>query len=171
MLRKAVFFPCFTLLLLICVSLMPEPCHSKGLTCDFYDIPEIPEGWSVSIPPGFNERKSSLGHFVNKEKDCSVMIQVSETTEHLTLKTATEQTLASLRNNGCKIFEGPVSDEQLSRFKVTLTGTPTDLWVGTDGDVLAVTVVAGDREECRRFLAAIQNASPQLFPSAEQVQP
>ncbi|MDO5536704.1 MAG: hypothetical protein Q4F72_04155 [Desulfovibrionaceae bacterium] len=162
---------CVILLLALFLLLAPSHGQAKGLTCDFYDIPEIPEGWSVSIPPGFNERKSSLGHFINKTKDCSVMIQVSETKTRATLAEATEQTLNSLRSNGCKILNGPSRQGELTRLEVTLTGTPAVMWVGTDSDVLAVTVISGDREECRLFLAAFRNASPRLFPSAEQVQP
>ncbi len=164
---KAVFLTHALVCLFLLTAAAPMV-QAKGLTCDFYDIRDVPEGWETVLAPGFNERRSSLGHYVNKEKNCSIMIQVSETRKYSTLKEVTEKTVQTLLGNGCTILDGPIPQGSLTRLEVTLTGTPATMWIGTDGDVQAVTVISGNREECRSFLTQFR-ASPQLLPSADQV--
>ncbi len=153
------------LLLLFAAAPMAQ---ARGVACDFYVISDVPEDWEVAMAPGFNERKSSLGHYVNREKNCSIMVHVTETRKYSTLEEVTASTLQTLLGNGCTILKEPVGQGSLSRLELTLTGTPATMWIGTDGDVIAVTVISGDREECRRFLTFFR-ASPQLLPSADQV--
>ena len=48
---------------------------------------------------------------------------------------------------------------------VTLTGkTKGTIWIGTDSDLMALTVAAGNVGACREFLKSITNASPLLLP-------
>ncbi len=153
----------------LAVILLPCPASlAKGLTCDFYDISDIPEGWTVTVPPGFNERKSSLGHYVNEEKNTSLMIQIAENKDGSDLEEVTRQTLNSLRSNGCTLLKDPVRQGDLMRLEVTSTGIPAVMWLGTDGDVTSVTVLCGDREEGQRFLSFF-HASSKLIPSANLV--
>ena len=166
--RTAVCFFCAQIVVFSLVFFWPTLSHAKGLTCDFYDISDLPAGWKVIVPPGFNERKSSLGQYVNEEKNTYLMIQVSENTTAATLEEVTAQTLISLRSNGCRLLKEPLSQGELTRLEVTRTGTPSVMWIGTDGDVTALTVLCGDLEEGKRFLSFI-HASNKLIPSADLV--
>ena len=48
---------------------------------------------------------------------------------------------------------------------MTLTGkTQGTIWIGTDSDLMALTVAAGNVGACREFLKSITNASPLLLP-------
>ena len=167
---KAVFsfFASFAFFLLSVLCLSNDACFAKGLTCDFYDISDIPDGWTVTVPPGFNERKSSLGHYVNEEKNTSLMIQIAENKDGSDLEEVTRQTLESLRSNGCTLLKEPVRQGDLMRLEVTSTGLPAIMWLGTDGDVMSVTVLCGDMEEGRHFLTFF-HAGSKLIPSANLV--
>ncbi len=159
---------CLLLALIFATLAAPGDVKAKGVACDFYYIKDIPDGWEIILPPGFNQRKSSFGYYANKEKDCSVMVQVLGTQKYSSLDEATQQTIDNLSQNGGTILKGPIRQGQLSRLEVTLTGTPSTMWIGTDGDVIALTVISGDRKECQSFLIQF-HASPQLLPSADQV--
>ena len=59
----------------------------------------------------------------------------------------------------------PLNDGTLRRLDVTLTGkSQGTIWIGTDSDLMALTVAAGNVGACREFLKSITNASPLLLP-------
>ncbi len=158
------------LLLLLCLA-APDAL-AKGVTCDFYDIPELPYGWEVSMAPGFNnEEKRSLGHYFNKEHNCSVLIQIAETDAGLDLESLARQTVVNLQTTACIVLSGPEHVGPLMRVEATLTGIPALIYIGLHEDLMCMTVMTGSREECRYFLGTLRNADPTLIPEPELVTP
>lgn len=158
-------------LVLVLVSQL-QTASARDITCDFYDIANVPDAWQVSMAPGFNNaQKRSLAHYYNKEKNASVMIQIEEAGVNTDLAATGEQLVASLQQSGCTILSGPEQDGALLRLEATMTGTPALVWVGTNGELTALTVISGNREECQNFLGLMRNADPLLLPQARQVRP
>ena len=151
---------------------LPTTAPARDITCDFYDIANVPDAWKASMAPGFNNaQKRSLAHYYNKEKNASVMIQIEEAGANTDLAATGRQLVASLQENGCTILSGPEQDAGLLRLEATMTGIPATIWVGTNGELTALTVISGNREECQNFLGLIRNADPLLLPQARQVRP
>ena len=145
----------------------PVLSQAASVSCAYYEIPELPEGWTSSMPPELNnEEHHSLGHYYNNRLNASLMIQIAETRKkNATLDEVTSDVLNSLKTNGCTILSAPVNDGTLRRLDVTLTGkTKGTIWIGTDSDLMALTVAAGNVGACREFLKNITNASPLLLP-------
>lgn len=157
-------------LTLVCALLLPvRETLADSVTCDFYDVVDMPEEWKVSMPPGFNNTdRRSLGHYYNKAKNSSVMIQIGESEYGQDLPDLVAHIVASLKETGCTILSGPEPDGPLMRILATMTGTPAVMWVGSNADLMALTVVSGDTETCRDFLMRMRNADPLLLPTAEQ---
>ena len=138
----------------------PVLSQAAGVSCAYYEIPELPEGWTSSMPPELNNED------YNNRLNASLMIQIAETRKkNATLDEVTSDVLNSLKTNGCTILSAPVNDGTLRRLDVTLTGkTKGTIWIGTDSDLMALTVAAGNVGACREFLKNITNASPLLLP-------
>lgn len=163
----ALVFP----LLLALGLFLAAPVHAdKGLTCDFYDIIELPEGWKVSISPGLNNADSrTLGHYYNRAKDSSVLIQIDKADFHNDIEAVARKLVEGFRQNGAKILAEPTPDGPLMRLEATLTGTPAVVWVGTKDELSSLTILTGDMDACRDFLSLVRNADPLLIPTADMV--
>ncbi len=165
----ALVFP----LLLALGLFLAAPVHAdKGLTCDFYDIIELPEGWKVSISPGLNNADNrTLGHYYNRAKDSSVLIQIDKANFHNDIEAVAKKLVEGFRQNGAKILAEPTPDGPLMRLEATLTGTPAVVWVGTKDELSSLTILTGDMDACRDFLSLVRNADPLLIPTADMVPP
>ena len=75
---------------------------------------------------------------MNKDKNVSVLVQVGETEEYTTLEEETESLLKRLEKQGVTILSAPVREGYLMRIEATATGAPTTIWVGTNGDIIAL---------------------------------
>lgn len=149
----------------------PAMTWAGGVSCDYYEIPELPEGWQSSMPPELNNDKHhSLGQYYNNRLNASLMIQVAETRKKdASIDEMTSEVLNNLKASGCTILSAPVNDGALRRFDVTFSGkTNGTIWVGTDGDLMALTVAAGNIDACREFLKSVTKASPLLLPAANK---
>ena len=158
----------FILLLLLGFLILPASSWARtSFTCDYYDI--MPDQWDVSMAPGLNTIKNSLGYYVNKEKNVSVLVQVGETEEYTTLEEETESLLKRLEKQGVTILSAPVREGYLMRIEATATGAPTTIWVGTNGDIIALTFAAGNKEDAFSFFDYMRNQDPMLLPSASTI--
>ena len=109
----------FILLLLLGFLILPASSWARtSFTCDYYDIIDMPDQWDVSMAPGLNAKKHSLGYYVNKDKNVSVLVQVGET---------------------------------------------------TNGDIIALTFAAGNKEDAFSFFDYMRNQDPMLLPSASTI--
>ncbi len=160
----------FILLLLLGFLILPASSWARtSFTCDYYDIIDMPDQWDVSMAPGLNTIKNSLGYYVNKEKNVSVLVQVGETEEYTTLEEETESLLKRLEKQGVTILSAPVREGYLMRIEATATGAPTTIWVGTNGDIIALTFAAGNKEDAFSFFDYMRNQDPMLLPSASTI--
>ena len=160
----------FILLLLLGFLILPASSWARtSFTCDYYDIVDMPDQWDVSMAPGLNTIKNSLGYYVNKDKNVSVLVQVGETEEYTTLEEETESLLKRLEKQGVTILSAPVREGYLMRIEATATGAPTTIWVGTNGDIIALTFAAGNKEDAFSFFDYMRNQDPMLLPSAATI--
>lgn len=160
----------FILLLLLGFLILPTSSWARtSFTCDYYDIVDMPDQWDVSMAPGLNTIKNSLGYYVNKDKNVSVLVQVGETEEYTTLEEETESLLKRLEKQGVTILSAPVREGYLMRIEATATGAPTTIWVGTNGDIIALTFAAGNKEDAFSFFDYMRNQDPMLLPSASTI--
>ena len=163
---RSLFAP---LVLFCCLILPAEGKAQTTFTCDYYDIVDMPDQWDVSMAPGLNTMKNSLGYYVNKDKNVSVLVQVGETEEYTTLEEETEGLLKRLERQGVTILSAPVLEGNLMRIEATATGAPTTIWVGTNGDIIALTFAAGNKEDAFSFFDYMRNQDPMLLPSAATI--
>ena len=160
----------FILLLLLGFLILPASSWARtSFTCDYYDIVDMPDQWDVSMAPGLNTIKNSLGYYVNKDKNVSVLVQVGETEEYTTLEEETESLLKRLEKQGVTILSAPVREGYLMRIEATATGAPTTIWVGTNGDIIALTFASGKKEDAFAFFDYMRNQDPMLLPSASTI--
>ena len=160
----------FILLLLLGFLILPTSSWARtSFTCDYYDIVDMPDQWDVSMAPGLKTMKNSLGYYVNKDKTVSVLVQVGETEEYTTLEEETESLLKRLEKQGVTILSAPVREGYLMRIEATATGAPTTIWVGTNGDIIALTFAAGNKEDAFSFFDYMRNQDPMLLPSASTI--
>lgn len=156
-------------LALVVLGLLACPVQSqaRSFTCDYYDVVDMPDAWEVSIAPGLNQKKASMGYYVNKETSSSVFVQIGETTAPTTLEELTESLITRLGSQGITILSTPVHEGALMRIEATATGTPATIWVGTNGDVMALTIASGkNREDAFSFFDYMHNQDPVLLPDA-----
>ncbi len=168
--RSLRFFPAALVLLALSLLACPVPGQAQSFTCDYYDIVDMPDQWQVNIAPGLNSKQSSVGYYVNKETSSSVFIQVGETTAPTTLEELTEGLITRLGNQGITILSDPVQEGAVMRIEATATGTPATVWVGTNGDVMALTIASGkDREAVLSFFDYMHHQDPVLLPQAATI--
>ena len=162
---------CVLALLVAASPFFARQAHAaRGLTCDFYDIVELPEEWKVSISPGFNNAdRRSLGHYYNRDRNSSVLIQIDRADFDNDIDAVAKKLVEGLERNGATILSPPVADGPLMRLEATLTGTPALIWIGTKDELSSLAIITGDRDACRDFLSHMRNADPLLLPSADMV--
>lgn len=157
------------LAILCCLACLLASCKDKdgreGTTCAFYDIPVIPEGWKIAMPPMINnENGRSLANYYNNEENASVTINIAAS-EGKTLEELAAEVVENLTAQGGKVVDAPVQDGLLMRITGTFTGQEQGhIWVGTTNDYMALTVATGNLDACRVFFASLRNADPTLLP-------
>ena len=153
----------------LCLSLLLAACggeeKAEEVGCTFYDIPAMPTGWRVSMPPGINNEESrSLANYYNNDENASVTINIAPT-EGKTLAELAASVYENLKSLGSQDISEPVPDGPLMRFEGSFTGQERSvLWIGTNDDVMALTSATGNMDACDRLLGAIVNADPVLLP-------
>ncbi len=157
------------LLLLFCLTLPSEGRAQSSFTCDYYDIIDMPDQWDVSMAPGLNAQKHSLGYYVNKDKNVSVLVQIGETEKYTTLEEETDSLVKRLEKKGVTILSTPVREGELMRIEATATGSPTTIWVGTNGDLIGLTFASGKKEDAFAFFNYMHNQDPLLLPQAANI--